>query len=397
MSQQLKLNKGAERRLKAGHLWVFSNEINVKVTPLKGLTPGQAIEIVSSRGDFLGSGYANPHSLIAVRICSFARESVFGPELIHERLGASLALRETLFGQDGESCYRLVHSEGDLCPGLVVDRYGESLVAQMTTAGIESCKQEIVDSLVSLTGAKSVVLRNDGAVREFENLERYREAAFGLQPQTLRLVENGLNFEIDSETSQKTGWFYDHRENRALAKRFCPGKRVLDVYSYAGAWALNAAAGGAREVVAIDSSQPAIDQLLKNVTLNQTSADIETVTGDAIETLKKLHQSDEIFDVVILDPPAFIKRKKDHKPGLQHYALLNRLAARLLRPGGILVSASCSQALSVEELSRVARSGVRRAGHDLQMLHELTQAPDHPWLQGMPESRYLKGIVGRVL
>lgn len=363
-------------------------------TPLKTMTPGQSVDVVSSRGDFLGSGYVNPHSLIAVRICSLVKDVTYGPELIHRRLSEALALREQIFD---EPYYRLVHGEGDLLPGLVVDRYGDALVVQMTTAGIERYLAEVVDSLKTLTKAKSVYLRNDGAVRELEKLERYQRVEHGEHPDALQLKENGLSFEANSIEGQKTGWFYDHRENRALAARYCAGKRVLDVYCYAGGWGINAAVAGASGVLAIDSSQPALEQVHKNAALNKVSDKIETLASDAIDALKNLQKAEEVFDVVILDPPAFIKRKKDHKVGLQHYALLNRLAARLLKPGGYLVSASCSQSLAVEDLARVARSGVRRTGNDLQMLHEMTQGPDHPWLQGMPESRYLKGIIGRVV
>ena len=303
-------------------------------------------------------------------------------------------MRQTLFD---DPWYRLVHGEGDMLPGLVIDRYDDILVVQITTAGMEQFRDEIAQLLVEMTHAKCVYFKNGGKMRALENLESEEFCAVGSLPDVVRVVENDLTYSISVASGQKTGWFFDHRYNRKQLGEVCAGARVLDVFSYTGGWCMNALAAGAAEVVAVDSSARAIEFLNINAGTNGYADKVSTVTADAVEALKTLHANDERFDVIVLDPPAFIKRKKDYKAGLQHYALLNRLAVRLLNPGGYLASASCSQALPASDLSMVARQAAGKTGHSLQVLHELGQAPDHPALAGMPESLYLKGLIGRLL
>lgn len=389
----LRLKKREERRLLAGHGWVFSNEVDIAQTPLKGLEPGSAVRIESANGRFLAHAHVNPHSLIAARVTSRVVRHPFSATRLRHRLEQALALRSAHYR---EPYYRLVHGEGDFLPGLVVDRYGPVLVVQITTAGMEGYRHEIVDALQSLTGATAIYLRNDGAMRELEKLPSYREWAVGEPVECLQIIENDLHFEVPAELGQKTGWFYDHRESRAALRSWVSGKRVLDVYTYLGSFALNAAAAGASEVWAVDASQMAIDAANANAQRNGLQDQVTMICDDAVEALRSLFEAGERFDVVVLDPPAFIKRRRDREQGLRHYALNNRLAMRLLHPGGILFSASCSQALSHEDLQQQLRQNVPRDRVGLQLLGSLRQSADHPVHAAMPETLYLSGIIARL-
>jgi len=309
-------------------------------------------------------------------------------------LATALALREYRYA---EPYYRWVHSEGDALPGLIVDRYDSVCVVQITTAGMEAFKDDIVEILAELTECSAIHLRNDAQIRELEHLPLYREWLLGDATETLTVVENGLRFEVPAEISQKTGWFYDHRESRAALAPWVKGRRVLDVYTYLGGFALNAAQAGAKEVIAIDSSEVATTAATNNAKINGYSSQFSAICGDAVETMRALINDDERFDVVVLDPPAFIKRRKDREAGMRHYGLNNRLAMRLLKPGGILLSASCSQALSDHDLVQLLRQNAPPKSLGVQLLEPLQQAPDHPIHSAMPETHYLGGRIARVL
>ena len=394
MATTLTLKKREERRLLAGHLWVFSNEIDTAATPLKGLEPGAPVRIDSASGRFVAHGYVNPASLIAVRVTSRRPDVPFDATLLRARLADALALRTRRYA---EPWWRWVHGEGDLLPGLVVDRHGDALVVQITTAGMERFRDEIVDALASLSGARSILLANDVPVRELEGLPAYREQVLGDAPETYVVRENGLEFSVPSGVTQKTGWFYDHRESRAALRHWTKGARVLDLYSYLGAFGLNAAAGGAREVVAIDASAPAVEAARANARANGLDGVFGAREDDAVEAMRAMIDAGERFDVVVLDPPAFVKRKKDLEAGLRHYALNNKLAFRLLEPGGILLSASCSQAVDDAALARVLRQALPKTAAGLQLLDTLRQGPDHPVHAAVPESLYLSGSIARLL
>lgn len=391
MRNSIQLKKDEERRLLAGHLWVFSNEIDTAVTPLKSFAPGETIDIVSSRGDKLGTGYINPHSLIAARLCSRDKHGLT-KDWFRARLQAALSLRDTVYDKP---FYRLVHGEGDLLPGLVIDRFDQALVLQVTTAGMESHIDLLIELLDDLLSPTCIMLRNDNAIRELENLPLYRRTALGEAPERLPIEENGLSYEVDVQEGQKTGWFYDHRDNRAALQPFVKNQRVLDCFSYLGAWAMNALSQGASEAVCVDSSQVALQGADHNAALNGFTSQINTRAGDAVEAMRELYQENERFDVIVLDPPAFIKRKKDFRAGLNQYELINRLAVRLLNDGGTLVSASCSQPLQSADLSGAMLRGARRNRAELQLLQVLGQAKDHPINAAMPETAYLKGFIAR--
>jgi len=391
---RLRLKKREERRLDAGHLWVFSNEIDTTFAPLKGIEPGSNAIIESSSGKFLAHAYVNPSSLISARITSRNKLQAFNATVLRERLMQALGMREALFN---EPFYRVVHSEGDLLPGLIVDRYNDVLVVQITTAGMEVYKDDIVDALSTLCSANAVCLQNDSPIRELEGLPLYVEWVHGSAPAQLHIRENSLDFTVPTKLGQKTGWFYDHRTSRFDLRSWVKDKRVLDLYSYIGGFGLNAATAGAAQTLSIDSSQAAVDAANQNANSNKLQENYTAEAADAVEKMRSLFSDGERFDVIVLDPPAFIKRKKDRDAGVRHYALNNRLALKLLKPGGILLSASCSQAFAQHDLQQAMRSGVPKNMQGLQILHSFQQAHDHPVNAAMPETLYLKGFIARLL
>lgn len=387
----LRLRPREERRLQAGHLWVFSNEVDVAATPLAAFTPGQAAQLRSSRDRFLGYVHVNPHSLIAARVvgCDIAHPPG-GPLLVH-RLKVALALRERLYARP---FYRLAFGESDLLPGLVVDRYGDLLVAQLGTAGMEAAREQVLEALLRVVGPRGVLWKNDSPSRQLEGLPSYVETAMGDVPDDVEVEEGGVRFRVPLAAGQKTGWFFDQTDNRAAVARLADGARVLDVFSYAGSFGLQAARAGAREVLCVDSSQPALDAAEATAAANGLA--VMTRKGNAFETLAALHAARERFDVVVVDPPAFIKRRKDHAKGLAAYRKLNRLAMQLVERDGLLVTCSCSWHLAAEELTDCVQQAARQLGRFAQVIESRGQAPDHPVHPAIAETRYLKALICRV-
>ena len=389
---ELRLKRGEERRLAGGHLWVFSNEIDTDATPLAAFAPGDPAQIRSQRGQFLGHAYVNPHALICARILSRDPAQPVGRELIDARLRAALALRQRLHR---EPCYRLVFGESDGLPGLVLDRYGDVLVGQIATAGMESLKATVAESVRELLSPAGLYWKNDSAARQLEQLPQVAEAAFGEIPAQITAVEGDLRFVAPLMQGQKTGWFYDQTHNRSRLVRYLwPQARVLDVCSYVGAWAVTALKAGAAAASCIDSSQTALDFAQRNAQANGVA--LETHRADAFEAMKALHERGERFDVVVLDPPAFIKRKKDIPQGQAAYRKLNQLALSLIEREGLLVSCSCSYHLAAEELVTAIQTAARHAGRFVQILEAGGQSPDHPVHPAIPETRYLKAFFCRV-
>ncbi len=252
----LRLKKNEERRLRAGHLWVFSNEVDVTQTPLTDFEPGDAVEIQDFRGAPVGSGYVNPRSLICARLVSRSARRQLDGALLHDRLARALALREELY--PGAPFYRLAFGESDGLPGLVVDRFGDTLVVQITTAGMERVRDEVLGALNEVAAPSGILWRNDTSSRELEGLESYVDTASGTVPDETEIRENGVRFVVPLSGGQKTGWFYDHRQNRERMTHYARGRRVLDLFCYAGGWGVQAAVAGAAEVVCVDSSEPAL-------------------------------------------------------------------------------------------------------------------------------------------
>lgn len=389
----LVLRKNEDRRLRAGHLWVFSNEIDIDRTPLTRFSPGEQVGVVAADGTALGSAYINPHSLICARMVSRDPDQALDRTLITRRLQQALSLRERIFERP---FYRLVHAESDGLPGLVIDRFGDLLVAQFNTAGVDLLAGEVVEALRDLLHPSAILLRNDSPARQLEGLPLKVEPAFGEVPEEAEIEENGARFRVPLLSGQKTGWFFDHRDNRARMQRYARGARVLDLFSYIGGWGVEAAVAGAAEVVCVDASEKAMEQVGVNAELNGVADRVSGLLGDAFEALKRLRQEREQFDLVILDPPAFIKRKKDVAEGVQAYRRINQAAMQLLGKDGILISASCSYHLERGTLLSLLDKSARHLDRRLQILEQGHQGPDHPVHPAIPETDYLKCYVTRL-
>ncbi len=390
----IRLGKHKDRRLRAGHSWVFSNEVDNKTTPLTDFEPGEPVLIQDASGHNLGSGYVNPHALICARLVSRSPKYVLDKSLIIHRLNIALSLRSRLFDKP---FYRLVYGDSDGLPGLVVDRFGDILVVQLTTAGMERVKDDVVVALQKVISPSSILLRNDTSARKLEGLESYIETAMGTIPETVLVEENNAKFEVSITEGQKTGWFYDQRSNRAAMRKYVAGARVLDMFSYVGGWGIQAALSGADSALCVDSSARAIDAVTTNAKLNGVENKISVEKEDAFEMLRRLRADREKFDVVIVDPPAFIKRKKDAIEGVKGYHRLNRMAIQVLAKDGILISCSCSYHLQQDKLREILLGASRHIDRFAQILERGQQGPDHPIHPGIPETEYLKAYFMRVL
>jgi len=389
----LKLKRGEDRRLRAGHLWIFSNEVDTAATPLTQFEPGAAVQVHSDRDQFLGFAYVNPRTLIAARIVTRDEAYPLDASLLVHRLRVALALREKLYR---EPFYRLVFGESDGLPGLVLDRYGDVVVAQSGTAGIDRLRAPIEDAVAKVVGAKTLVWKNDSSARELEGLERDVSVAGDAQlPHEIAVREQGVDFVAPLAEGQKTGWFYDQAANRERLRRYLPaGARVLDVCSYVGAWAVTALKAGAGSATCVDSSATALAYVERNARANGVSVD--AIRDDAFDALKALQEKGARYDVVILDPPAFAKRKKYTPQAQAAYRRLNQLALPLIERDGILVSCSCSYHMPAEDLAVAIQGAARHSSRFVQLLELGGQSPDHPVHPAIPETRYLKSFFCRV-
>ena len=390
----LRLGKHKDRRLRAGHSWVFSNEVDNKTTPLTAFAPGEPVLIQDASGHNLGSGYINPHALICARLVSRSPKYSLDKSLLIHRLNIALSLRQRLFNKP---FYRLVYGDSDGLPGLVVDRFGDILVVQLTTAGMERLKDDVVAALQKVISPAAILLRNDAGARKLEGLESYIETAMGDIPERVIVEENNARFEVSITEGQKTGWFYDQRSNRANMRKYVKGARVLDVFSYVGSWGIQAALAGADSVMCIDSSARAIDAVTANAKLNGVEQKVTAEKEEAFEMLRRLRADREKFDVVIVDPPAFIKRKKDAAEGLKAYHRLNRMAMQVLTRDGMLLSCSCSYHLQRDKLREILLGASRHIDRFAQIIEHGQQGPDHPVHPGIPETEYLKAFFMRLL
>jgi len=387
---QLFLRKNEDKRLRQGHLWVFSNEVDTKRSPLTQFTAGDLVSVTASDGKILGSAYINPNTLICARMLSRKPSAKLGEKIFTARIAKALSLRELFYDKP---FYRLVFSESDGLPGLVIDRFGDVLSVQITTAGMERQKEPLIEVLVELLQPRAILLKNDNPQRGLEGLSMETELAYGELPEELIIEENNAQFKIDIVDGQKTGWFFDHRSSRADLAKIASGKTVLDLFSYAGAWGIPAAMNGAEQVTCVDSSAGAITLAEQNAQLNNVSEKMQFVQSDVFEYLKQARLDNLHFDIIVLDPPALVKRKKDFKAGYEAYRRLNHLALQVLAKDGILVSASCSYHLSKANLHEILRSSARHIDRNITVLATGGQAPDHPIHLSIPETEYLKTFV----
>ncbi len=391
----LQLKKNEDKRLREGHVWVYSNEVDIKKSPLKNFQPGEEVVVKAANQDVLGLAYVNPHSLIAARLFSRNPTDRLHVALLSERLQQALKLRESLFQKP---YYRLAFGESDALPGLVIDRYGDHLAVQCNTYGMDNKKEELLSAIRAvLPTTQSLIWRNDSPIRQQEGLTSSVTAGLGEPPEIVVIEENETAFHVPLWQGQKTGWFFDHRLNRARLKDYVRGQSVLDVFSYLGGWGIQAARLGAKEVHCVDSSAFACEWISKNAALNQVQSKVQVTCEDAVTALQQLAREKKKFEVIILDPPAFIKKRKDQKEGLLAYQRLNLLALKLLTPTGILISGSCSMHLHNEDFLRLLQRASLAAHCPLQVLERGHQGPDHPIHLAIPETDYLKAIILRRL
>lgn len=389
------LKKNEERRLREGHVWVYSNEVDIRKSPLKQFKPGEEVLIQAANQEILGTATINPQSLITARLYSRNPQERLNVSLLSTRLEQALQLREALFSKP---YYRLAFAESDELPGVVIDRFAQELVVQCNTAGMDHRKAELIEAIRNvLPNTQALLFRNDSAIRQQEGLESEIMAGFGQPSETCFLEENETTFQAPLWQGQKTGWFFDHRLNRARLKDYVEGQDVLDVFSYLGAFGIQAARFGAKEVHCVDRSALACEWIQKNASLNRVQSQVKVRCEEAITALQSFYHEKMKFDFIILDPPAFIKRRKDQSQGFLAYQRLNTLALKLLRPGGILLSCSCSMHLLEENLIKLLQRAALLARCRLQLLERGHQGPDHPVHLAIPETNYLKAIMVRRL
>ncbi len=380
------LSVGRSKRVRQGHPWVFSNEIEM-TEAVKRLAPGTIATLVDAGGERLGVVSFNPHSLIAARILSRDAGAVIDTVFIETRLGAALAMRGALYDTPH---YRLVHAEADGLPGLIVDRLGDVFVVQLNSAGMDRLGGEITAALETLFKPRAIVLRRDGTVRGLEGLQRAEPKLIGTLDGPVETVEAGVRFLSDPMHGQKTGWYFDQRDNRDFAARLARGRRVLDAYCHTGGFALRAAASGATGVVAIDSSEPALALARQAAMLNGLDVTVRFESGEAFGALTAHAKAGERYGLVIADPPSFVKSKKEIAQGLRAYRKLARLSAALVEPAGFLVIASCSHHVEAMAFLAEVHAGLRDAGREGRLLRLAGTGPDHPAHTALPESVYLK-------
>jgi 23S rRNA (cytosine1962-C5)-methyltransferase len=376
------------RRVRAGAPWAFSNEI-VMDGAAKSLSPGTQVTLADDKGEKLGVGYFNPKSLIAVRL--MAPPGVpLTRDLLAAKLKRALALRERLFDAP---FYRLVHAEGDGLPGLVIDRFGAAFTLQVTTAGMEQLLPDLLAVLDEVVRPEIIVLRNDAPARALEGLESYVRAAKGDVPARVAVEEDGVRYVADLLAGQKSGWYYDQRDNRAYMASLAKEARVLDVYSYSGGFAVRAAVKGAAGVTLIDSSEGALKLAAEAAEENGIAKRCRFVKADAMVEVERLSAAGDQFDIVICDPPPFAPSRKDVEAGARAYRKLARLAAGVTAPGGFLLLASCSHNMPEDRFASECAMGLRRAGRDAKLIRKAGASADHPSHPMLPETGYLKTLV----
>ena len=376
---------GRDRRVGGGHPWVYSNEVRMDAEA-KALEPGSVVTLRRVDGKPLGVGTFNPHVLIAYRQFSDDGRATVDADFIAGRLSRALALRRRLFG---DPCYRLIHGEADGLPGLVVDRFGDTVVLQCATAGTDRLLPDILAAVDRVLDPAAVVLRNDGGFRDLEGLPHGTDLVKGTVAPPVPVVEYGLRFAADPLGGQKTGWFFDQRDNRAFVAALAEGARVLDLYCHAGGFGVSAAVRGAASVLGIDSSEPALALARQAAEWNGQAESCTFERENAYVALERLAAEHASFGVVVADPPAFVKSRKDLKPGLSGYRKLTRLAAAVVAPGGFLFIASCSHNVDFPAFQEEVARGLSQAGRTGRILRSAGAGADHPVHPHLAESAYL--------
>ncbi|HLF20785.1 MAG TPA: class I SAM-dependent rRNA methyltransferase [Bacteroidota bacterium] len=382
MKKQIVLKKNEDQRILSGHQWIFSNEISsIRGNP----EAGDIVELLNDQNRFMGTGFFNPHSLIALRLLTHEREEITF-DFFEKRISRALELRNRLFPHS--EVFRLTHSESDFLPGLIIDKYNEYLSVQTLSFGMDKRLQLICDVLESIFHPRAIVECNDSSIRALEHLPLERGILRGTLDETI-IVEHGLKFKIDLLKGQKTGFFLDQRENRRAIRRYVKDASVLDCFCYEGGFSLNAAAGKAKQVLGLDQSTPAIEKARINANINNVNH-VAFEEAEAFEQLKILADKNSQYDVVILDPPSFTKSRKNVTMALKGYRDINQLALRLLTAGGFLISASCSHHITQDGFLKTIEQAAQKIRRRIQLLEFCGASPDHPVLSAMPETSYIK-------
>lgn len=387
----LRVKKGVESGVRAGTPWVFASDI-IESSELMLRPLGSLVQVETHKGERVGTGYYNSKSQIACRILTLVNEPI-DEAFFASKLQAALRLRERIVDVP---YYRLVHSEADGLPGLLIDRFGGVLVVQVGTAGMEALQPLWMPALQALLKPCTVILRNDAAARALEGLANTVEVLGEAVPPMLEVRENGATYFSDLAHGQKTGWFFDQRDNRRMIAALAPGKSLIDIYSHSGGFGVLAAKYGAAEVVMVDSSKLALDLARKAVIANALATPCEMLQGDAFAVMQQLNAQGRQFDIVLADPPAFVKTKKDIASGMKGYEKVARLAATLGKPGGLLFVASCSHHAGRSAFNKSVIDGVRKAGYKPVVIKQTGAGADHPKHPALRESEYLKGILLRL-
>jgi 23S rRNA (cytosine1962-C5)-methyltransferase len=382
---KIKLGKQANPAALRGAPWVFSNQIEMSAAA-KALPAGSLVRLADAHGRFLGVYHFNPHSLIAARLLSRNHDRSIDGAFYKEKLAHALALRARLFDQP---YYRLVHAEGDGLPGLIVDRYGDMLVVQPNTAGMDADTPLIVEALQKLLKPNTIAVISDSKARTQEGLEPVSTIVQGAASGPVTLVENGVMYLADPIGGQKTGWFYDHRRNRAFMMELAKGRSILDLYSYTGAFGLACAKAGAASVLSVDRSEAAMQLATQAAAKNG----VNNWRSETAEVFGWLDKNSQKFDLVIADPPAFAKAKKDVPVAKKGYEKLARQAAQRVNAGGLLALASCSHHVDGENFLASCVAGLREGGRSARLIHSAAAGPDHPVHPGIPQTGYLKFLV----
>jgi 23S rRNA (cytosine1962-C5)-methyltransferase len=384
------LKRGEDRRPRAGHPWIFSNEIK---SSLREHSPGDIVLVTGAGGQVVGVGYVNPQSLIAVRLLATGTDSL-DAGFLEERISTALRLREAVY--PGSCVFRVVHGESDALPGLVVDRYGAAVAVQILTAGMERMKEDVLRALLGTLRPEVVVARNDTLFRDLEGLPRGVDLLHGTWSRPVPVSIQGMELTADLMEGQKTGLFLDQRDNLLAPSPWAAGARVLDCFSYTGAWGIRALLDGAAQVTAVDSSSRALEEALRNARRNGVENRWQAIEGDAFAVLDSLAGGPP-FDVAVLDPPSFVRRKDRLASAKKRYRAINQKAMALLRPAGILVSCSCSHHLDRPAFKQLINEAATAAGRRAVLMEERGASRDHPVLLAARETDYLKCFVLRIL
>lgn len=384
-----------DRSIKLRHPWIFASAIAELVGNPQ---PGDTVLVKSAKKEDLAIASYSPGSQIRCRVWSFNPEETIDEQFFRARIEKAIKLRRQFIPEDETNAFRLIHGESDELPGLIVDRYNDVLVMQVLTAGMEIYKESIIRCLVEQIHPRSIYERSDVDVRQLEGLEDHKGLIYGEELSSpIEILENGLKFRVDIVNGQKTGFFLDQRKNRQVLRPLVQGKSVLNCFCYTGAFSVYALAGGAESVLSIDSSEAALEEVSRNIELNHLPLErSETMPADIFKVLRKIRDQARSFDVIILDPPKFAPTIAQAEKAARGYKDINLLAFKLLKPGGILFTFSCSGGISRDLFQKIVSGAALDAGVDARIVGQLSQAPDHPISVYFPEGFYLKGLICQI-